>query len=228
MSPSRFRRSTSAPAGSGSASLRKSENVAWHVATTLLGRTKGMARPGELPDWARPRTGNSDGHSAGLIFRPRRSRHPHAGPPRRWPAGCRYRRHRLRRCGHDGAHDRREARRRHGCRCQRLLRARASAPLEPDTVVRSHLGPAAPNRTIGDWLNTAAYEAAGRAAKAGRAGARGRRRHSPSRRVAVRPHWRPFTCALSEQAATVPLGVARPSMRSDAPARRNAGPAEAQ
>ena len=34
----------------------------------MLGRTAGLARAGEIPGWARPRTGNADGTSAGLLF----------------------------------------------------------------------------------------------------------------------------------------------------------------
>ncbi len=45
-----------------------SENTAWHVANVLLGRASGIAAPGELPPWARARTGNANGPSAGLIF----------------------------------------------------------------------------------------------------------------------------------------------------------------
>ena len=48
--------------------IAKSQNIAWHVATTLLGQTRGVARPGEIPDWARPRTHNVDGSSAGLLY----------------------------------------------------------------------------------------------------------------------------------------------------------------
>lgn len=45
-----------------------SENTAWHVANVLLGRANGVAGPGELPPWARARTGSANGSSAGLIF----------------------------------------------------------------------------------------------------------------------------------------------------------------
>jgi hypothetical protein len=45
-----------------------SENTAWHVALTLLGRATGIARPGEIPRWAIARTGNINGPSAGVIY----------------------------------------------------------------------------------------------------------------------------------------------------------------
>ena len=58
---------TSAPSAGPDSDIAKSENVAWHVATSLLGRSSGLARPGELPSWARVRTGVTDGASAGLL-----------------------------------------------------------------------------------------------------------------------------------------------------------------
>ena len=45
-----------------------SRNVAWHVAGALLGGPGGVARAGEVPAWARPRTAGADGTSAGIVF----------------------------------------------------------------------------------------------------------------------------------------------------------------
>ena len=48
--------------------IGRSEDVAWHVARVVLGGATGSARPGEVPPWARPRTGPTDGSSGGLVF----------------------------------------------------------------------------------------------------------------------------------------------------------------
>jgi len=141
-----------------------SENVAWHVASTLVGASAGLARPGELPVWARPRTGGSDGPSAGLLFAladldlltPGNL----AGNLVVAGTGA---------VGSDGS-----------VTAVRMVDAKLAAarlvhpgvvfaPDFPDgsglvTVIVSHQGQPTPSRTIGDWLNTAGFEAAGRAA----------------------------------------------------------------
>ena len=48
--------------------IAKSQNIAWHVATTLLAQATSMATPAEMPDWARPRTDNVNGPSGGLLY----------------------------------------------------------------------------------------------------------------------------------------------------------------
>jgi hypothetical protein len=136
--------------------------VAWHVAEVVLGQAHGLAQDGELPAWARPRTGDADGTSAGLLF---------ALADVDLMTGASLAEH-LRvaatgSLGSDGS-----------VTDVRMVDAKlAAARLVPvdvvfaphfpagagsATVLASHLGRPDANRTIGDWLNAAGYEAAGR------------------------------------------------------------------
>jgi hypothetical protein len=144
--------------------IGRSENVAWHVAATLVGASAGLAHRGELPGWARPRTGGSDGPSAGLLFAladlDLLTPGALAGHVVVAATGA---------VGSDGS-----------VTAVRMVDAKVAAarlvhpgvvfaPEFPDgsgalAVVASHQGPPTPSRTIGDWLDTAGYEAAGRAA----------------------------------------------------------------
>jgi hypothetical protein len=80
------------------------------------------------------------------------------------------------------------------------------------TVVASHLGHPTADRTIGDWLNTDGYEAAGRQA-AGRPGSIALVSVDDIRQALA---WlcgrlgRPVTCLVAHAAAAVPLPLARP------------------
>jgi hypothetical protein len=50
-------------------SIARAQDVAWHVAVGLTGSSREwFARVGETPAWARPRTGNADGPSGGLLY----------------------------------------------------------------------------------------------------------------------------------------------------------------
>jgi hypothetical protein len=144
--------------------IAKSENTAWHVAGTLLGGRGGIARPDEIPAWARPHTGGSDGSSAGIVFAladidlltPGRL----AGDLRVAGTGT---------VGSDGVVtavrgvDAKLA-------AARLARAdvmfAADFPVGMPSVTRviAHVGSDDPGRSIGDWLNAAGYESAGRRA----------------------------------------------------------------
>jgi len=144
--------------------IAKSENTAWHVAAAVLGGRGGIARPGEIPAWARPRTGASDGTSAGIVFAladvdlltPGRL----AGDLRVAGTGA---------MGSDGVVT--------GVRGvdAKLAAARLAhvdVMFAPDfpagtlsvTRVIAHVGSNDPERSIGDWLNAAGYESAGRRA----------------------------------------------------------------
>jgi hypothetical protein len=145
--------------------IGRSADVAWHVATVVLGRAGGVARPGELPAWARPRTGSGDGSSAGLLFAladvDLTTPGALAGRLRVAATGT---------IGSDGA-----------VTSVRMVEAKLAAArlipadvmFAPDfpagtpgvTVVPSHAGRPAVERAIGDWLNTDGYESAGRAAR---------------------------------------------------------------
>ncbi|MBK5331670.1 MAG: hypothetical protein JJD93_06860 [Ilumatobacteraceae bacterium] len=46
----------------------RSENLAWRLANEALGADSDLASSNQLPSWARVRTGNDSGSSAGLIF----------------------------------------------------------------------------------------------------------------------------------------------------------------
>jgi hypothetical protein len=144
--------------------IAKSENVAWHVAGALLGGPGGVARPAEIPAWARPRTGGSDGTSAGIVFAlaeldlltPGRL----AGDLRVAGTGT---------IGSDGVVT---AVRGVDAKLAAARLAHADVMFAPDfpsgtasvTKVISHVGSDDPGRSIGDWLNTADYENAGRRA----------------------------------------------------------------
>jgi hypothetical protein len=54
--------------GDPSSAISKSEDVAWHVATTMLAGSSTPDRRGALPAWARPRADQLDGPSAGLLY----------------------------------------------------------------------------------------------------------------------------------------------------------------
>jgi hypothetical protein len=196
--------------GSDSA-IAKSQNVAWHVAMTLLGRSRAPARPGEIPDWARPRTARLDGPSAGLLYAladldlltPGRL----AGSLRVAATGA---------VGSDGV-----------VTSVRMVEAKLAAARlarsdvffapaipagEVAAMVLSHQGrPEAPG-AIGDWLNTEGYELAGRAASA-QSGVAALVQVDDVRQALA---WlcgrtqRPETCAVAQAAAAVPFDAARP------------------
>jgi hypothetical protein len=146
--------------------IAKSENVAWHVASVLLGGAGGAARAAEMPAWARPRTGGADGTSAGLVFTladvdlltPGRL----VGDLRVAGTGT---------VGSDGVVT---AVRGVDAKLAAARLAAADVMFSPDfppgtgavSEVTSHVGHDDPDRRIGDWLNTAAYEHAGRLAAA--------------------------------------------------------------
>ena len=144
--------------------IGRSENVAWHVADIVLGTSEGLTRPGELPLWARPRTGGSDGPSAGLLFTladlDLLTPGDLAGHLVVAATGA---------IGSDGS-----------ITAVRMVDAKLAAarlvhpdvvfaPDFPDgsgaiTAIASHQGQPTQSRPIGDWLNTSGYEAAGRTA----------------------------------------------------------------
>jgi hypothetical protein len=144
--------------------IAKSASVAWHVAGALLGAPGGVARPAGIPAWARPRTGGSDGTSAGIVFAladvdlltPGRM----VGDLRVAGTGS---------IGSDGVLT---AVRGVDAKLAAARLARADVVFAPDfpagsppvTTVISHVGPDTRGRTIGEWLNTTAYESAGRRA----------------------------------------------------------------
>jgi hypothetical protein len=159
--------STTTPAG---AAIGQSENVAWHAATHLLAGGGGMAGAGEVPEWARPHTGTTDGSSAGLVFAladldlvtPGRL----GGDLRVAGTGA---------IGSDGAVtavrmvDAKLAAARTAEADVFFTPERASAAGATAIAITSHTGRPTPDRPIGDWLATTAYEAAGRAAVGGTA-----------------------------------------------------------
>jgi hypothetical protein len=199
--------------------------VAWHVATVVLGRAGGLARPGELPAWARPRTGGGDGSSAGLLFAladlDLATPGALAGGLRVAATGT---------VGSDGA-----------VTSVRMVEAKlAAARLIPAdvmfapelpagtpgvTVVPSHAGWPAADRAIGDWLNTDGYEVAGRAAR-GSTGialvsvddARQALAWLCGRTAGA------VVCAVAHAAAAVPIGWARPYTHTRGVAPERAGP----
>jgi hypothetical protein len=192
--------------------IAKSQNIAWHVATTLLGQTSGVARPGEIPDWARPRTDNVNGSSAGLLYAladldlltPGRL----AGELRVAATGAILGDGVITAVRHVDA---------------KLAAARLTHPdvfftphIPPNssaaTTVIYHQGQRTADRTIGDWLNTTGYEHAGRIAAT-----------HPDTLALVAVHdirqalaWlcgrtqRTATCTLAETVASTPLPIARP------------------
>ena len=202
-----------------------SADVAWHVATVVLGRAGGAARPGELPAWARPRTGDGDGSSAGLLFALADidvvTPGALAGGLRVAATGT---------IGSDGV-----------VTSVRLVEAKLAAarlarvevmfaPEFPTgtpgvTVVPSHAGTPATDRAIGDWLNTDGYESAGRDA----------RRSAGIALVSVDDvrqalAWlcgrtaNAVSCAVAHAAASVPIASARPYTRTGAGAAASSGP----
>jgi len=205
--------------------IGRSADVAWHVATVVLGRAGGAARPGELPAWARPRTGDGDGSSAGLLFALADidlvTPGALAGGLRVAATGT---------IGSDGL-----------VTSVRLVEAKLAAarlvpvdvmfapqfPAEAPgvTVVPSHVGPPVADRAIGDWLNTDGYEAAGRAA----------RRSAGIALAAVDDvrqalAWlcgrtaNAVACAVAHAAASVPIGSARPFFHTGGVAAAGSGP----
>jgi hypothetical protein len=198
--------------------IAKSQDVAWHVAATLVG-----AGGGGIPGWARPRTGSNDGASAGLLFAladlDLLTGGPVAATIRVAATGA---------IGSDGV-----------VTAVRMVDAKLAAArlagvdvvfgpeLGADeaaaTRVVSHVGPPARERSIGDWLATDAYERAGRAASL-RPGAVAVVEVDDVRQALA---WlcgrtgRAATCALAHRAAAVPLLTARPyvaTTRTKAPA----------
>ena len=192
--------------------IAKSQNIAWHVATTLLDQTTSIAPPAEMPDWARPRTDNVNGPSGGLLYAladlDLLTPGPLAGELRVAATGAIFSDGVITAVGHVDA---------------KLAAARLAHPdvffaptippgSGPITTVAYHQGPRTADRTIGDWLNTAGYEHAGRIAAT-----------HPDTLALVPIHdirqalsWlcgrtqRPATCTLANTAAATPLPIARP------------------
>ena len=145
--------------------IGRSASVAWHVAGVVVGGASGLAQPGEVPTWARPRTGDADGSSAGLLFAladvDLQTPGSLVGELRVAATGT---------IGSDGA-----------VTSVRMVDAKLAAArlvpadvvFAPDfpsrtpgvTVVASHAGRPAPDRAVGDWLDADGYESAGRAAR---------------------------------------------------------------
>ena len=202
--------------------IARSERVAWQVAASIAGG----AGPGQLPGWARPRTGVADGTSAGLLFAladvDLLTDGRLAADLRVAATGT---------IGFDGS-----------VTPVRMVDAKVAAAslagadvvfapdfpagMGPVTRVSSHVGDPTPGRTVGDWLNTTGFEAAGRKAASGtRAGLV----LGPVDDVRQAVAWlcgrtglRP-TCRLARTAASVPLASARPySVSSRAGARATA------
>ena len=192
--------------------VAKSENVAWHVATAVLGRTNGLARPAEIPAWARARTAGSDGTSAGIVFAladiDLLTPGPLAGNLRVAGTGT---------IGSDGvvtAVHMVDA---------KLAAARLAHPgvvfapnfptgTGPVTVVASHEGVPSAGRSIGDWLDTAGYERAGRVAGS-RPTAQALVQIDDVRQALAWLCGRtdlPATCAIAHHAAAVSVPLARP------------------
>lgn len=201
------------------ADIALSENVAWHVASTILGRASGLARAGEIPPWARPRTGVVDGPSAGLAFALADLDVLTAG---RLAANLRVAA--TGSVGSDGT-----------VTAVRMVAAKVAAariahpdvvfapdfPVETPAVTRitAHRGAFTPERATGDWLNMRSYEAAGRHAA---------RRPGTIALVVVDDVRQALAwlcgrtsisapCALAGAAAAVPLRAARPYAFPEAP-----------
>jgi hypothetical protein len=197
--------------------IARSHDLAWRVATELLADDSD-ALPADMPDWARPRTGVADGSSGGLIFTladldlltPGRL----AGELRVAGTGA---------IGSDGS-----------VMIVRLIDAKLAAarlaradvffaPETPvgagtDIVVTSDRGPLPAGQTIGQWLDTAGYERAGRIAAT--------RRHGtalvPVVDIRQALSWLcgrtglASTCALAHTTAATPAVDARPLNRPTA------------
>jgi len=188
------------------ADIAKSAHVAWRVAASILG----SAGPGHLPGWARPRTAADEGTSAGLLFALADIDLLTAGPL----AG----RLRVAATGSIGSDGSVTAVRMVDAKLAAARLAAVDVVFAPDfppgdgpvTHVPSHIGEATLERTVGDWLATAGYEVAGRAA-ATRTGLVLVQVDDVRQALA----WLcgrtdlPATCALARAAATVPLSVAR-------------------
>jgi len=190
------------------ADIARSERVAWQVATSIAGG----AGPRQLPGWARPRTGAADGTSAGVLFAladlDLLTPGPLAGDLRVAGTGT---------IGSDGT-----------VTPVRMVDAKVAAarlagadvvfapdfPVGDTTVTRvpSHTGQPAASRSIGEWLNTTGFEAAGRAAAL-----------QPGPALVQVDDVRQAmawlcgrtglaaTCALAHAAAAIPLAAARPA-----------------
>jgi hypothetical protein len=194
------------------ADIVKSQGVAWHVATSIL-RDVGLDDGTEsLPAWARPRTGNADGTSAGLLF-------ALADLDLRTP-GALASDLRLAATGSIGSDGSVTAVRMVDAKLAAARLAGVDVVFATDfpatsgvvTTVRSHLGHPTRGRSIGDWLNTNGFRAAGLAAA-----------RRPGRVALVRVDdvrqalaWicgrtsAPATCAMADAAAATPLLVGRP------------------
>ena len=210
--------------GSGSV-IARSQNVAWHVAVSLLGLSDGVARPGEIPDWALARTGNSNGRSAGLLFALAYldvlTPGALAGDVRVAATGA---------IASDGRITR-----------VRLVEAKLAAalligadvvfaPTFPAgsgdvTVIGPPNGRPSTNQTVGDLLDTDGYENAGRLA----ATQPGSVALVPVHDIRQALSWlcgrtqRPATCELARKAASASVADARPP--TSTPAAPTSGPA---
>ncbi|HKA03353.1 MAG TPA: hypothetical protein VKD67_03460 [Acidimicrobiales bacterium] len=192
--------------------IAKSQKVAWHVATSLV-----AGASGDLPKWARARTGNADGTSAGLLFALAHLDLLTAGPL----AGSL----RVAATGSIGSDGTVTAVRMVDAKVAAARLAGADVVFAPDfpagtgavTSVPSHVGRPAADGPIGDWLNTAGFEAAGRAATAGSAALV----QVDDVRQALA--WlcgrtgRADTCSLAHAAAARPFSSARPGLGGHAP-----------
>jgi len=190
--------------------MAKSQRVAWRVAAALVA---GVG-PGDLPDWARARTGNTDGPSAGLLFALADVDLMAAGP---LAGGLR-----VAATGSIGSDGTVTAVRMVDAKVAAARLAGADVVFAPDfpagtgivTSPPSHLGRPTADRPIGDWLNTSGFEAAGRAAIAGTVALV----QVDDVRQALA--WlcgrtgRADTCSLAHAAAARALAVGRPGLRS--------------
>jgi hypothetical protein len=187
--------------------MAASERVAWGVAASLAASVPGRD---DVPPWARPRTGGAAGTSAGLLFA---LADLDVLTPGRLAGGLR-----VAATGSIGADG--------SVTSVRMMEAKLTAAAlagadvvfaadfpagaAPFTAVESHVGVPAGDRTIGDWLATDAYEAAGRAAARS-----GRRALVAVDDVRQAVAWlcgrtnEAATCAVSHTAAAVPLATVR-------------------
>jgi hypothetical protein len=192
--------------------IARSQNLAWQVATDLLAGGRSTVRPGEMPGWARVRTGVADGSSGGLIFTladldlltPGRL----AGDLRVAGTGA---------IGSDGTV---MAVRLVDAKLAAARVARADVFFAPEiptgagtvTMARPGRGPITAGQTIGHWLDTAGYERAGRIAATRPNGTA----LVPVVDVRQALAWlcgrtgRATTCDLARATAATPAGVARP------------------
>ncbi len=206
--------------------IAKSENVAWHVAGALLGGPGGVARAAEIPAWARPRTGGADGTSAGIVFA---LADIDLLTPGRLAADLR-----VAGTGSIGSDGTVTAVRGVDAKLAAARLAHADVMFAPDfpagtgpvTTVISHLGRDDPDRRIGDWLDTAGYEDAGRRAA-------GNRDASPSSRSTTPAKPSPGSAAAPTAPWPAPSPMPRPTTPSvtldrmssrPAPPRRRRGP----